>query len=571
MILSSLERLEYRGYDSVGIAVANENEIKVIKMKGKVKDFAIRVKPLKLKGFIALGHTRWATHGAPSDINAHPHSDCSGNITVVHNGTITNFKELREELEALGHVFKSETDTEVIPHLIEEFIKRGKDPFEAFKLAVKSIRGSYAVVAYVKGENRIFFSKRDNPLVVGIGEDENYVASDIPAFLPYTRKVVVIMDNEVGYITPTSVYIEDSYGRAVSRSFRIVDWDVKTAQKGGYPHFMLKEIHESPIAVRDSINSLRNEEGLISKVLDEIIDSNRIIIVGSGTSYYAGLYFSLLLSSEGYSSIPLVASEYFTIRARKGDVVFAISQSGETMDVLMAIRKFKNEGARVISLVNVIDSSIARESDYKIYMRAGPEIAVAATKTFTTQIAMLLFLYSLIRKESVSYLEEAPNIISSSITIVEGNSKSLGKELSSKQSIYYLGRGFGYPFALEGALKIKEVAYIHAEAYPAGESKHGPIALIEDGFPVIFINLGTERELLQNNLYEMKARGARTFAISVNERLGADEEVLLSVKDPRLAPFAVIPFIQLLAYYASVAKGLDPDRPRNLAKTVTVE
>ena len=495
ILLSSLERLEYRGYDSVGAAIVNSNGISVVKMKGKVKDFASRVRPLNLEGFIALGHTRWATHGVPSDRNAHPHTDCNENIAVIHNGTIINFKELKEELEALGHKFKSETDTEVIPHLIEEYIKRGKDPFEAFKLAIKSLRGSYAVVAYVKGENRIFFSKRDNPLVIGLGEGTNYIASDIPAFLPYTRKVIVVMDNEVGYLTSNYVYIEDSLGRRVTRNFKIIDWDVKTAQKGGFLHFMLKEIHESPIAVRDTINSLKNEEKVLEKVINELTDSKRLIIVASGTSYYAGLFFSLLLNSEGYFSIPLIASEYFTLKVRQNDIVLAISQSGETMDVLMAIRKFKKEGAKIISLVNVIDSSIARESDYTIYMRAGPEIAVAATKTFTTQIAVLRYLYSLIKNENIGYLDEAPHVISSSISNVEGFTKTLGKDLASKNNLYYLGRGLGYPFALEGALKIKEVAYIHAEAYPAGESKHGPIALVEEGFPVVFVNLGLEKDL----------------------------------------------------------------------------
>ncbi|ACR42373.1 glutamine--fructose-6-phosphate transaminase (isomerizing) [Saccharolobus islandicus] len=573
LVVSCLNRLEYRGYDSVGVAALSSANLEVRKAKGTVEE-VVRKKNIKeLSGYAFLGHTRWATHGAPTDYNAHPHTDCSNNIAVIHNGTIRNFKELRDELQSLGHKFKSETDTEVIPHMMEEYMKRGMDTFQAFRSAVKSIQGSFAILAVVKGERRIFFAKRDNPLVIGLGDDKTFIASDIPSFLPYTRKVIVISDGELGYVTPNTVYIEDENDNPidVTSRIKIIDWDASSASKEGYPHFMLKEIHESPIAVKDTISGLLSEIDKVSEIAEEIRESSRIIVTAAGTSYHAGFYFSLLLARKGYTSIPLIASEYHNFRVKKGDIIIAISQSGETLDVKMGIRKFKEEGAKIIALTNVIESDIARESDYKLYMRAGPEIGVAATKTFTSEIASLLFLYSLIEKESISYLESAHETVRNVITETEGFAKKIGEELANKNNAYYLGRGLGVPLAMEGALKIKEIAYIHAEAYPAGESKHGPIALVENGFPIVFINDGELVDELEKNLQEMKARGGKTYSISVNKRLNfADTEILVNT-DEKLSSLAIAPIIQLIAYYASVKRGYDPDKPRNLAKTVTVE
>jgi len=567
--VSALKRLEYRGYDSVGVASLGGKGLEVRKAKGTVEEVISKKKITEMSGYIFLGHTRWATHGPPTDYNAHPHTDCSGKIAVVHNGTIKNFKELREELQSLGHVYKSETDTEVIPHLIEEFMKRGMDAYTAFKNAVKAIDGSYAILAIIQGEKRIFFAKKDNPLVIGLGEGENYIASDIPAFLPYTRRILVIADNEIGYITSSHVFIEDLNGNVidVSKRIRIVDWDIETASKEGYPHFMLKEIHESPKAVRDTVSSLLSDLELIEKVAEEIRNAERVIVVGAGTSYHAGLYFSLLLNRIGINSTPLIASEYYNIKGKKGDFVIAISQSGETIDVLQAIRKLKGEGGRIASITNVIESAIARESEYKIYMRAGPEIGVAATKTFTTQLVSLLIIYSILTKENLKKFEKADEEVYNALGL-EGYAKKIGEELSRARNIYYLGRGLSLPLAMEGALKIKEVAYVHAEAYPAGESKHGPIALVEKGFPVVFINDGEMPELLKNNVMEMKARGAKIYVVSTNKRVGEGDEVYIESEIP---PLSIAPIIQLIAYYASTAKGIDPDKPRNLAKTVTVE
>ncbi|MEM0130890.1 MAG: glutamine--fructose-6-phosphate transaminase (isomerizing) [Saccharolobus sp.] len=573
LVVSCLTRLEYRGYDSVGVASLSNTKLEVRKAKGTVEE-VVRTKNIKnMKGFAFLGHTRWATHGPPTDYNAHPHTDCSYQIAVVHNGTIRNFNELRKELESLGHTFKSETDTEIIPHLIEEYMKRGMDPFQAFKSAIKILQGSYSVLAIIKGEKRIFFARKDNPLIIGIGDDKNFIASDIPSFLPYTRKVIVIGDGEIGYLTANTVYIEDENGNPIDISSRLknIDWDATSASKEGYPHFMLKEIHESPISVKDTISGFLNDIERIKEVGEEIRRADRIIVIGAGTSYHAGLYFSLLLSRKGYNVSSLIASEYYNLKLRKNDIVLAISQSGETLDVKMGIKKFKEEGAKIVSLTNVIESHISRESDYKLYMRAGPEIGVAATKTFTSELASLLFLYSIIEKESIEYLEKAHEVVRNTISETEGLAKKIGEELANKSNIYYLGRGLGVPLAMEGALKIKEIAYIHAEAYPAGESKHGPIALVEKGFPVIFINNGELTDELEKNLQEMKARLATTYSISVNKKLEfSDFEILINV-DERLSGLAIAPIIQLIAYYAAVKRGYNPDRPRNLAKTVTVE
>ena len=571
MTVAALKRLEYRGYDSVGVVAVTSNGLEVRKAKGKVDDVVSQKRIQEMQGYIFLGHTRWATHGPPTDYNAHPHTDCTGKIAVVHNGTIKNYKELREELESLGHKFKSETDTEVIPHLIEEFMKRGMDPFQAFKSAIKALDGSYAVLAVIEGERRIFFAKKDNPLVIGLGEGQNFIASDIPAFLPYTRRILIIRDDEIGFLTPEIVYIEDKEGNVVDvkERVRVIDWDVETASKEGYPHFMIKEIHESPKAVKDTIDSFLSDIDLVREVVEEIKEAERVIIVGAGTSYHAGLYFSIELNRLGITSVPIIASEYYNIKGKKGDVVFAISQSGETMHVLQAIRKLKGEGAKIISLTNVVESSIARESDYKLYTKAGPEIAVTATKTFTAQLASLLFISKMIKGEDVKKLEKAPEEIRNTISLVEGITKKIGEELANKTNIYYVGRGLSYPLAMEGALKIKEAAYIHAEAYPAGEVLHGPLSLVEKDFPVVLINIGEMTEALQNNLMEMKARGAKIYAISVNKRMkDADIEIYLESDFP---PLVVAPIIQLIAYYAAISKGYDPDKPRNLAKTVTVE
>jgi glucosamine--fructose-6-phosphate aminotransferase (isomerizing) len=567
VLISSLSRLEYRGYDSVGVASLNEEGIDVRKAKGKVVEVVKRKNIEEMSGYIFLGHTRWATHGAPNDQNAHPHLDCTGGIAVVHNGTLTNYRELKEELTSLGHKFRSDTDTEVIPHLVEEFMKRGMDSFSAFKAAVSSLKGSYAILLIMKGERRIFFARMDNPLVIGMGEDKNFIASEYAPFLPFTNTVVTIQDGEVGFVTPTSIYMERD-GKVVDLNDRVhkLNFTLASASKGGYSHFMLKEIHESPLAVKETLSTMMADDQ-VDRAVRILSQANRVFLVAAGTSYHAGLIFARELNLRGFTVIPVIASEYPSYKGKPGDAVLALSQSGETLDVKMAIKKFKGEGSSVISVTNVIESTISRESDVKLYMRAGPELGVAATKTFVSQVASLMLLKSKMLNEDLGYLSHAHQVLEEAVEVTEGQAKRWGTLMSSFSSMFFLSKGVGTPLAMEGALKIKEVAYIHAEAYPAGESKHGPIALVSEGFPVLFVDPGAEE--LEVNVEEMKSRGARIFYVGASGDMEGDRIHMRTERG--LEPFSLAPPLQLLAYYASVAKGLDPDRPRNLAKTVTVE
>lgn len=590
IVKKGLEKLEYRGYDSVGVAAIYDNKIVVRKGKGKLSEVNRRVKLDKVLGWTVVGHTRWATHGAPSDVNAHPHIDCSGRIAVVHNGIIQNYVELKKELTSKGHHFRSETDTEVLAHLIEEYLEEESGVFQAFKRALRRVKGSYAFGVIVADEpDKIFFARKDSPLVIGVGEGMNFIASDIPAFLEYTRNVIIVYDGEVGFITPDSIYLEDESGVPIDVKARIrkIDWTPDMAKKEGYPHFMIKEIHEQPRALRDTLRGLDES---VEKASELILEARRVYFVAAGTSYHACLVGDYLLNVlAGIPSLSMISSEYKKYRRSigEGDVVIAVSQSGETIDTLMAIRVFKKNGAKVISVSNIVDSAIPRESHYTIYTRAGPEIGVAATKTFTTQLLVLSWLslsvaekmgklsrdkVEKLRKE----LEKAPSLVSDIIARYEGVTKKLGEELMNSSNAFYLGRGIGLPIAMEGALKLKEIAYIHAEAYPAGESKHGPIALVEPGFPVVFLVFEDEwKRHMLGNIEEMKARGAYAIGVIpegsdfIEERL--DKAIVIPKLEPIVGTIVYSVPLQLIAYYAAVAKGYDPDKPRNLAKTVTVE
>ncbi len=606
-IRESLKRLEYRGYDSVGFALIEFNgELVVRKSKGMIDEVSRKLGFDLYDGYVGIGHTRWATHGPPNDINAHPHTDCSGTIAVAHNGIIENYMELKEFLIGRGHRFTSETDTEVIPHLIEEFKKLGLKSFEAFKAAVSLLRGTYAIVAIDREvPDRVFFAKKTSPLIIGLGEGTNYLASDIPAFLPYTRKVIVLMDDEVGYVTSSEIHIErltknnkirdlmslkslkvETVSVDYTYRIRVIEWSPEMAMKSGYPHFMLKEIHEQPLALSQTLAGISDA---VERVIKVILKADKVILVGAGTSYHASLLGALAISNlAGIWSTAIISSEakWYLKGLSSNDVVIAVSQSGETIDTLLAVREARKRGAFVIALSNVVDSAIPRESDASIYTRAGPEIGVAATKTFTTQVATLTYLAiklgeyrgTLSNDEASSLkssLREIPDIVSKVISIHEARAKELARGLASKQSAFYLGRGLGLPTSMEGALKLKEIAYIHAEAYPAGESKHGPIALVEEGFPVFFTILGKEdSELLRSNIEEMKARYAWTVGVVPS----SEEEVIKLLHEafimPSLsmyiAPIAYIVPYQLIAYYTSVTRGFNPDKPRNLAKTVTV-
>ena len=601
VIKGCLKNLEYRGYDSVGFALASSNSLVIRKSKGKIDEVDVKLAFDDFDGMCGVGHTRWATHGKPSDINAHPLTDCSKRIVVVHNGIIENYLELKEELIRRGHRFESETDTEVVPHLIEEFKKLGMNSYDAFKKAASLLRGTYALAVIDTDEpGRIYFARNTSPLVIGIRDDATFLASDIPAFIDYTRKVIVIQDDEVGYISGSDVRIE----KLVSKSYEVdltppicelvdyssrirhIDWTPEMAKKGGYPHFMLKEIHEQPQAIASTLSSLANE---VKDVLKLISKADRVLIVGAGTSYHASFVGSILLSELAeVKSHAIISSEmkWYSRSVDECDVVIAVSQSGETIDTLLAVREARRRGALTIALTNVIDSTLARESHLTIYTRAGPEVGVAATKTFSAQVVALTYLaLSLAEYRSTlstnklnelkNSLRSLPDYVSSTISATEPRARSLASLISSKQNAYYLGRGLGLPVSMEGALKLKEVAYIHAESYPAGESKHGPIALVDEGFPVFFTILGSnDGELIVSNVEEMKARGALTIAV-IPSNLDRIHKYFNYAFIMHPVPYEVAPSLyiiphQLLAYYTAVTLGYDPDKPRNLAKTVTV-
>lgn len=588
VLRKALERLEYRGYDSVGVAImahTNSESVQVYKDVGKVGEVVGKYSIDSLRGVAGIAHTRWATHGRPSRENAHPHVDCTGAVAVVHNGIIQNYAEIRERLVAAGHTFRSETDTEVIPHLIEEYMKT-LPPWEAFKEAVAQLRGAFAIVALIASTpHTLYFARRLSPLVVGIAEDSAVVASDLPTVLDHTRRVVVLHDDEYGYTAPGEVHVERG-GAPVDLAGRVVEisWTADMASKEGYPHYMLKEIHEQPMALAGTLSGL--DWDILRAAAEALRDARHVYIVAAGTSLHAGHVMALGLARLGVKATPVVASEVHSVvgAVGEGDLGVAISQSGETIDTLVAVRALRGAGARVMAITNVVGSSVARESDLVIYTRAGPEVAVAATKTFTTQVlvvnALLHALAEAVGNGDITYvgdnMQRVPHMVSRVLQLTEGPIRELSRAVAGRASAYYLGRGLGLPVAMEGALKLKEVAYIHAEAYPAGESKHGPIALVADGFPVVFVFLDREVEkALMGNVMEMRARDATTIGLIPPGASHLAELFDIYVEVPYLDPYNnvilyVVP-LQLLAYYAAVHRGYDPDKPRNLAKTVTVE
>jgi glucosamine--fructose-6-phosphate aminotransferase (isomerizing) len=594
MLVDALKRLEYRGYDSAGFALVecNTNKLIILKDKGKIDYVVSKYNVEKHCAYAGIAHTRWATHGPPNKENAHPHVDCKGSIAVVHNGIIKNFAELREMLIEKGHTFKSETDTEVIAHLLEEYYSKSRDGLKALRRLVNILEGAYAIAFIIASEpSRIYFARMISPLIIGLGKGFNMVSSDIPSLIPYTRHVIVLNDGEYGFIEPYRVYIERN-GRPVEWKKRIitVHWSATDAEKGGYPHYMLKEIMEQPRVLYETYMGLLSAHELEKSAM-LLAEADQIFVTGAGTSFHAGLVFAYyMLRIARKPVIPFIASEYsvYSLGASKKSALVAISQSGETIDTLQALRAFKGAGARIVAVSNVIGSTIPREADIAVYTRAGPEIGVAATKTFLTQVLALTALAArtaveagvltvseykeIIRKLSFAG-KAAERAINTSVRIID----KLAPELKYAKNMYILSRGLGVPLAYEGALKIKEVSYIHAEAYPAGESKHGPIALVEPGFPVIFLGVPPESEMLekiQSNVMEMKARGANTIVIgttSYSKLKGVDLFIHVGNVDEILAPYAIIPPLQLLAYKLAVILGRDPDKPRNLAKTVTVE
>ena len=593
-LIEGLSKLEYRGYDSAGIAVHDGNQIHIEKTIGRLVNLEKKLKVDTLTGSMGIGHTRWATHGRPSDVNSHPHSDCTGNFVVVHNGIIENYMHLKEQLIAKGHVFTSETDTEVVAHLLEEHY--AGDFEAAVRKVLSEITGSYALVFMSKFEpNKMICTKQDNPLVIGLGEGENFIASDIPAIINRTRRTYILSDGEMAVVTKESVWVTNRQGVPITKKVFEVNWDAEAAEKGGYEHFMIKEIYEQPKAIRETMTSRLAKDNShvafeeLKWTKGEMAAINKIVIVACGTAYNAGLVGKYYI--ESLARIPVevdVASEFRYRGPLVNENTLAIftSQSGETLDTLAALKEAKRLGAKTLAITNVVGSSISREADQVIYTWAGPEIAVASTKAYTTQLitmAMLAIYMGGLREtvsaerstELIAGLRNVPNQIHEILEDVE-SIKTFAQQYGFNEDVFFIGRSLDYAVALEGSLKLKEISYIHAEAYAAGELKHGTLALIIEGVPVIA--LATQKDVYDktlSNIKEVKARDAVVIGIAQqgDEQIDkyVDHTIFIPQADKFLAPIlAVIP-LQLLAYYAAVTRGCDVDKPRNLAKSVTVE
>lgn len=547
-ILKALKAMEYRGYDSAGIYIDTNEGIYLKKDVGRVDDIFSGEKGAE--GIVGMGHTRWATHGKVTKENAHPHLSNSGMFVIVHNGVIENFDELKEYLLKKGYRFRSETDTEVIVNLLEDIYKEKGDLLKSLEETIKRLKGSFAFLVQKRGEPRIYFVRKDTPLLIGLGRDIVSLSSDIAGLVGRHTHYIPLNDYDFGYITKGSFRIFNLKEGEVTekREKYPIPKSMEEAQKGRFPHFMRKEIEEQRYRAPES-------HALPIPDLSEFFQG-RVDVVASGTSYHAAVYFSKLMRSKGKDVFPFIASEYLTEKPAKR--VLAVSQSGETMDVLLAVKRVKEEGGRVISLVNIPGSTLDRESEETVYINAGLEIGVAATKTFTSQIAVLERMAGIQRKQ-----EEIRDAVTSAL-MLEEKAKAIAKELASEHSIFYLGRGLAFPFAMEGALKMKEVSYIHAEAYPSGELKHGPLALIEEGTKVLLL-MPKELEVLTVPAYEeVKARGAHVYLLTDFQKEGA-----VQLKGPWQYSFTT--FLQLIAYHTAVILGRDPDKPRNLAKSVTVQ
>ena len=597
ILIEGLSRLEYRGYDSAGVAIYQDGKLEVVHRKGKVSSLAHTLGHFDFEGACGIGHTRWATHGRPSEANAHPHTSCDGRIAVVHNGIIENFADLREELQAAGHSFTSDTDTEVVPHLIEQALRDGApDLLSAVRSACERLVGAYALAVVSADEpGTIVATRKDSPLVVGQGAEGAYVASDIIAMIDATRDVAVMNDGELAKLTPEGVTYYTAAGQVIEDP-RVthVDWNLDVAEKGGYPDFMLKEIHEQPRVIRDTLAGRLVGGALSIDELDLSVEElnliDRVYIIACGTSYHAGLIAKNLI--EGWARIPCECEVASELRYRNPIItpttlVVAVSQSGETADTLAAIRDARVKGARVFGITNVVGSPVARESDGVIYTKANKEIAVASTKSFLGQVVSLTLLAMLLAqvkgklkmnqirllfRELADTAEHVERILAECGPAVE----EAAQACKDARSALFVGRGMGAAVSREGALKLKEISYLHAESYPAGEMKHGPIALIDEGFPVIAVATKSPvYDKLVSNLQESKARGAMVVAIATEGdeeiRKHADHVIYIpKVRDAFSAITASVP-LQLLARAIAVARGCDVDQPRNLAKSVTVE
>lgn len=596
ILLEGLKKLEYRGYDSAGIAVCTSGGLQVRKAQGRLATLVAHLDHSALRGTVGIGHTRWATHGKPSDENSHPHTDTAMKISVVHNGIVENYTELKEELIATGLTFRSETDTEIVPHLIAQ--NYDGDIVKAVQKTTARMRGAYALAVLTEYEpDKLVVVRLASPLIIGIGKGENFIASDIPAILPYTREVYNLNDNEMAVLTPYAVELMTIKGNRISPEVTIVDWNVPTVEKSGYDHFMLKEIYEQPKAYRDTMRGRMREDDsevnfpeLKHLTTERLQQIRNVHIVACGTAYHAGLVGRTLI--EPCAGVPVatdIASEY---RYRSpiitaSTLAIFISQSGETADTLAALREARQSGATTLAITNVLGSSIAREADDTIVTLAGPEIAVASTKAYTSQLITLMLVSLHLAQtlgrydsawicEQLAAMQALPRQVEH-ILVQADKLKQIANHVAQHDRMFFIGRGLDYAVALEGSLKLKEVSYIHSEAYAAGELKHGTLALIEEDIPVIV--LATQPALIEktvSNIKEVTARGGIVYAITDEENASVVEKAVdnmfvLPTTLPRLTPALSVVPLQLIAYYAGLARGNDVDKPRNLAKSVTVE
>lgn len=596
IIIKGLKRLEYRGYDSTGVALQNGG-IKVYKKKGKVAELEDHIVGKDLHAQVGIGHTRWATHGEPSDRNAHPHRSASGKLAMIHNGIIENYSQLKKELTNLGYTFHSDTDTEVLLNFIEEIQKNNNCTLEeAVRVALKRVTGAY-VILILDEENpdTIIAARKGSPLVIGVGKGEHFLGSDASPMLEYTKEVVYVNDYELAIIKPDELILKNLGNEKITPYVQKLDLELAAIEKGGYDHFMLKEIFEQPQTIYDCLRGrLDAEAGTITmsgiqQYAEQIVNANRIVMVACGTSWHAGLVAEYIFEELCRINVEVEYASEFRYRnpvINKGDVIIAISQSGETADTLVAIENAKQKGAIILGVVNVVGSSIARTSHGGAYTHAGPEIGVASTKAFTAQLAVLTmialkigYIKGSISEERYRHLLNELQQVPEKVAWVLQHSeriKALAGKYKDARDFLYLGRGYNFPVALEGALKLKEISYIHAEGYPAAEMKHGPIALVDEQLPVVFVSTrDTYHEKVLSNMQEIRARKGKVIAVitegddQANEI--SDDVMIVPEADEILAPMLSVVPLQLMAYYIGVAKGLDVDKPRNLAKSVTVE
>jgi len=596
IIINGLKRLEYRGYDSAGVSILND-QIKTYKKQGKVSELEESVKGKDIAGSMGIGHTRWATHGEPNDTNAHPHTSMNGLFTIIHNGIIENYNNLKSRLEDRGYTFKSETDTEVLANLIEYVYEKGKVEAEiAVRLALTKVVGAYGLVVMCKDEpDRLIAARKSSPLVVGVGEGEYFLASDATPIVEHTKSVIYLNDEDVAIISRDELILKTIHNTKLEPQVETVDLGIGQIEKNGYDHFMLKEIFEQPNSIKDTFRGRILKDlpdvklGGLYDVEEKLYDARRIIIIGCGTSWHAGMVGEYLFEDIARVSVEVEYASEFRYRKPligKDDIVIAISQSGETADTLAAIKLAKEKGATVLGICNVVGSSISRETHAGVYTHAGPEIGVASTKAFTAQVTVLTMMALMMgyRKgmmekkrfgELIGELQEVPSKIEKILSFNDVF-KSIAAEYKDSANFLYLGRGYAFPVALEGALKLKEISYIHAEGYPAAEMKHGPIALIDQNMPVVVIATRDDSyEKILSNIQEVKARNGKVIAIvtegdSMISKF-ADHSVEIPLTDQKLMPLVSVIPLQLIAYHIAVMRGCDVDQPRNLAKSVTVE